>query len=483
MVKSVTDFILYRWRYLIGYSVLALILSELLVIATIYIPGGISTDEISSVISSNALSFHPFNPADVINLPYYMLQRLSLNLLGVTPFSIKLPSLIFGLLSILGLIILLRTWFRENVTILTTILVVTTGQFLFIAQSGTPSILYVFWSVWLLVAAMMISRGAALVGLWKVALFAFAALSLYTPLSLYILIALGGAVLFHPHLRYIVRRLSKPQIALAFLAGLILISPICYALVKQPSLGLTLLGLPHQMPDIIHNSSQLIKQYVDFSSSDSSYLMTPVYGLASMLLIALGIYRLVTTKYTARSYIISIWIVLLIPILIVNPTFVSVTFVPVVLLMAMGIDVLFRRWYRLFPLNPYARAAGLIPLAVLMASMVLSGIDHYAYEYHYAPNTASHFSKDLRLLDNIIDTNKQNRTIIVTSESEANFYQIIAHHTPNVSIATATDEIPVGGFVVVTHDAHEKSSYSIPNKIITDSFNNNSNRFYIYKTD
>jgi len=400
----------------------------------------------------------------------------------VSMISIKLPSLLLGLLSAFGMLILLRMWFRENVAVLTTILVITTGQFLFVAQSGTASIVYIFWSIWLLVGAMMVSRRAKLTGLWKIFLFATAALSLYTPLSLYILLALISAVILHPHLRYLVRRLSKVKLLIAIFFALILVAPLGYVIFRHPQIGLTLLGIPSEWPNLQENIIQLLQQYFDFISPSSGMLMTPIYGLGSMVLILLGIFRLVTTKYTARSYIITAWIILLLPVLSINPNFVSVTFVPIMLLMAMGISVLLTRWYRLFPRNPYARLAGLVPLIVLIGGMVLSGVDRYMYGYLYDPQTVNNFSKDLRLLNDQLADKTRGSTAIVVTKNESSFYAVVARHTTNLTIAAGPP--PSTATTIVTHEAHATTpTIATPYRIITDGTSHGSDRFYIYKTD
>lgn len=481
MVKHITEYSLYRWRYFLGYGLIGLILLSVFVIAGLYIPGALSPSEMQSVINSDAIRFslENFNPASIINLPYHLLQRASIELLGVSNFSIKLPSLILGLLSAVGMLLLLRTWFRRNVAVLTTILVITTGQFLFVTQSGTQGIVYIFWSIWLLVSAMMISRKAKGGDLWKIILFGIAALSLYTPLSIYILAALMSAVILHPHLRYLMRRLPKTKLLIAGFCALILIAPLGYVIWLDPSIGLTLLGIPERWPDFQANAFQLLRQYLDFLSPSSGTLMTPVYGLGSMILILLGIFRLVTTKYTARSYITASWIILLLPVLIINPNFVSITFVPVILLMAMGISTLLSNWYHLFPRNPYARLAGLIPLAVLIGGMVLSGVNRYMYGYQYDPQTAGNFSEDLRLVNDQLGK-KDGTVAIIVGEEEVPFYKVIAHHQKDILVSTAGN--PVSAPTTIVSRAAYAKTETEPWRIITDSKANEADRFYIYKT-
>lgn len=484
MRRKVTDYLLYRWRFIAGYSLIGLGITTLLVIAGIFVPGGLSAGELQSATTSFNLSFSSFDPAMIIQLPYHLLQQASINLFGLSNLSIKLPSLLLGLGSAVGMLLLLKAWFRPNISILTTILVITTGQFLYIAQSGTASILYIFWSIWLLVSALMVSRHARRSSIWKIALFGIAALSLYTPLGVYILIALASAVALHPHLRYLVRRMFRfrLRVAIAATVALVILLPLLYGLYKQPSLALTLLGIPDAWPHLLDNAGRILSQYFDFVSPSSGELMKPVYGLGPLLLIILGIFRLVTTNYTARSYIITTWSVLLIPVLLINPNFISITFVPAVILMAMGLNALLGNWYNIFPKNPYARIAGLIPLTILVGGMVFSGAGRYIYGYTYDPNTAGYFSQDLRIVNTEIHNANDKPLLIITTKEQQPFYAIIAAQNENVTVKTALPKPLPEGLVMMTRTARAAAVPTAqPTRIITDNRSTDADRFYLYE--
>lgn len=479
MGRKVTDYLLYRWRYILGYGVISLIVIGLLLVAGLVVPGALSQAELDSVVTSSR-PLAAFDPNFIVNLPYHLLQRASLHVFGVTVFSIKLPSLILGFLSIAGMFILLRGWFRHNVAVLTTLLIITTGQFLYLSQSGTPGIVYIFWSVWLLVSALMISRRAPLGWLWKIILAGIAALSLYTPLSIYILLALLSAVILHPHLRYIVRKLPKVKSAIAIFVGLLLVTPLAYIIWKHPETGRMLLGFPDSKFIITEHITQALGQYVDFWSPANTPYLRPLYGIGTLALILLGILRLFTAKYTARSYIITAWSLLLIPVIIINPDSVSITFVPALLLTAMGVASLLHMWYSLFPRNPYARIVGLLPLIVLIGGMLLSGVDRYVYAYTYSSDLANQFSHDLQLFDEQLPSNNGAITL-VTSTNEAPFYETVAKYHPGITVMTAMPStLPT--VTAVTRTMHY-SNDPAPTQIVADSKTEASDRFYIYKSD
>lgn len=468
---DLTQFYLYRWRYILGYGAVFVALVALLGFAGFYIPGGLSSDEMKAVVKTSSISLTDFASYGITNLPYHMLQAASIHFLGVTDLSVKLPSLIIGLASALGLIALLSTWFRRNIAVLGSLIAVTTGQFLFVAQSGTASIAYIFWPIMLLLLGTLITRGARLQFLWRVLFFLTAALSLYTPLSIYPVAAMALAAILHPHLRNVLRKMVRIKLIFAMVLGIIIVSPLVYAVVRDPGFGLTLLGIPQAFPDLINNGQRLLEQYVLFWQPSSTTLMTPVFGLGSALLILYGLVHVIRTRESTQSYLIASWLVCLIPVLVINPAFTSVMFLPLVLLLTIGLDRLIVHWYRLFPLNPYARIAGLLPLIVLVFGLITSGLDRYVYGYYYQPGTASNFNKDLSLLP------KSTATLLV-STSEQPFYEVLAQHQPGLSVVTT---IPTTDSFTVTKKANQPFGGYKVDHIVTSSSAKDADRFYVYK--
>jgi hypothetical protein len=147
--------------------------------------------------------------------------------------------------------------------------------------------------------------------------------------------------------------------------------------------------------------------------------------------------------------------------------------------MAMGISTLLSNWYQLFPRNPYARLAGLIPLAVLIGGMVLSGVNRYMYGYQYDPQTAGNFSEDLRLVNEQLGK-KEGTVAMIVGEKEVPFYQVIAHHQDDILVSTAST--PASAPTTIVSRAAYTKTKTEPWRIITDSKANEADRFYIYKT-
>ncbi len=476
---KISDFWTYRLRYHIGYGLIVITFITLLIAAGLYVPGGLSTTETKDFVRTAAMDLQNTQTLAIPNVPFFAVQRLSMDLFGASTFAFKLPALICAFVTGIGAVLLLRRWFRANIAVLATVIMITTGQFLYIAQSGAASITYVMWSVWLLLIATMITSSVRHKRLWKMLFFIAMPLSLYTPMSIYLVLAIVSAGLLHPHVRYVVKKMSRVQLVLLPLLSLLIVAPLGWLIYQYPRLGLDLLGAPASWPpDLLENLRIVFQQYFNFIHPSSGNLMTPVLDLGSMVLIALGLWQLYTIRYTARSYTLTAWIIILIPVLLINPTFTSVTFVPLLLVLASGLSYLLRAWYELFPRNPYARFVGVVPLTILVGGLVMSGLYRYFDGYRYDPITATSFNHDLSLYNkNVLG---KNITRIVVSPEERPFYEAVARYNTRTRIIVLTKAPEKPGEYAATRAVHNNIS-ALPTRIITTAASEDSDRFYIYK--
>lgn len=469
MIKThVTDLLTYRWRYRIGYTLVILVLVGILIFIGLNMPGGISPSEMESAVISDNLKLTSVTTS---NYPYHLLQHLSLKFFGLSILSIKLPSIIIATLSIIGIAVLLRRWFRPNVGILAALIAITTGQFIFIAQNGTPDIMNLFWPVCLITtASLIINEQSKNKKIYAVIFCIIAALSLYTPLSIYTLIAILAATILHPHLRFHLRNIGRVKTAIGLAIFLILSSPVILHVIENPSFIMTLCGIPKTLPNIGENISILATEYLGFAQPGGKLYMTPVFELGSAILILVGLYQTFKTRATAKSYIINLSIICLLPVAILNPSLMTVTLLPLIILLAAGLRRTLTHWYQLFPLNPYARIGGLIPIVLLVSVLVISGINRYIFTYQYDPEITVNFSNDLNLIPK--DTKK-----LVVAKSEYDFYKVLARHNKSIEVST---DFAGDSFIATKLAKTKNASYTIE-KIITNCNKNDSDRFYLYK--
>lgn len=484
MKQKITSYALYRWRYLIGYLSIGSAIFAALIFAVVFVPGGIRLEEKIASVKSGSLQFYHFDPQTVIDLPYHIIQRASFALFDVSSFSIKLPSLIFGVATIIGIYVLLAIWLKRNVALITTGIAATMPIFLFTAQDGTPTMYHFAVSFWLLLSAMLVSRRYKPTMLWKVLFFVFLALNIYTPLGIYLDLAVITTVIAHPHIRFLTRKLNPNRVIIAAIVALLTLVPLIYSIVLQPKLALQLLGFPGEILNLQTNLFELLKDYVGFVDAGSGSIARPMFSIGVFLVIAIGLYRFIIIKYTARSYVVWFWIACLVPIIILSPQYSAYVYPIAVLMVGMGIDLLLREWYKLFPHNPYARVTGLLPLGLIVAGLIASGSSMYVTSYHYIASTSGHFDNDLTLLQKQLSSlkvTKEKPALVVVPESQVSFVELVSRYDQRFSQTSKQPSTLDAPYTLIAHDSYSKRLIkNEPSKIITSSKSQNSDRFYLY---
>ncbi len=477
MHKRVTDFFSYRWRYALGYLFIVAVIGTMITVAAFFVPHELRQGEITSALASGKLGTSAMSPDSVIDLPYHILQKFSFILLGVTTLSIKLPSIILGALTAIGIFLLIRTWFNPKVAIIATLITTMTSQFLFMLQDGTPLIMYSFISVWLLFVATHVTRRKYFGTLWKVLTTLAMAASLYTPMGIYLVVVMLTTGLFHPHIRFIIRRLHRIKALIAIIIGLVALVPLVYALIVEPTLIKVLLGIPPQF-NIQANALQVLHDTVGFATATHSYLIRPLYPIGLAILMLIGLYRILTHRYTARSYITITWGLITVALVIINPAAVTNLYPVTAILISYGIIEMIRNWYHIFPTNPYARVAGMLPISVLVLAFVLFGISSFIGSYHNDPVIMSYYSSDLRLFRATLAAQhaQASTTSVIVSNTELPFYTLVNKYDKRFTVtADPTAKKPL---TIATRSA---KLAAVPTHIIVSQRQHNADRFYLYE--
>ena len=318
--QKVTDIFLYRWRYVFGYTLLALLYVGAIIISALHVPGGLSQAEIDMVNTTNHLNFSIEGVA-VTNLPFHLLQLLFFKLFGVSLLTIKAPAVILSIASSVAIFFLLKRWFKPSTTILSLLIMATTGQFLFIGQSATVGILYIFYTALTLLFATLILQKAQNASIWRISLAITTALSLFTPYFWYINLGLLIIAFLHPHPRYflISRKHRKSWVvpsAILFAIGCA-IGFLCY---KSHALFYNLIGINGLSFDIVANLRTLYYTYIRIFPSVVGNQITPIMDINAMVLIGLGLFRSFQKISSARSFMIWSWLILALVLLIFQPS-------------------------------------------------------------------------------------------------------------------------------------------------------------------
>lgn len=457
---------------MIGYILLGAAFIFLLFLLPLFAQTGLSEAEMNSATNSYTLEFDaPFN-GDMVDLPYRALQKVSIMLFGLTPYAIKLPSIIVGLALGLLLILLLNRWFKSNVSLLASILVVLSTPFLFLAGNGTPLIMIVFWPTLLLWLGSKIQGEKRPKPMYSLLFAVVMLFSIFTPYMLYFAAFCLIFVFLQPHLRFVIR--SLPRLPFSIVSALIIagVTSLIINMVNQPEVISELLtAKDFTFSQFFHNLANGLTPVFLWDGSLESVFMTPLVGLPTLALALVGLFSTTMGFFASRNMIASLLFLFTLFITGFNPDAVIFLILPLAILVAHGLKYLLEKWYGLFPENPYARIAAIIPLSLLFVAILLPSLLQYVYGYRYNPSVAGQFSVEL----SIIRKNLTNEALLVQPE-QYEFYKILEEST-DIDVVTDYDNKPAR--LASLNDSIYDENYTLE-RIITSSMRENSDIIYLY---
>lgn len=433
---------------------------------------GLSEAEMESATSSYHLSVSEAFDGSLVDLPYHVLQKASIRIFGLTPYSIKLPSMVIGLILGVLLILLLNRWFKNNVSLLASCLVVLSTPFLFLAGSGTPLIMLVFWPTLLLWLGSKIQGERRPKPMYSFLFAIVMAMALFTPYMVYFAGFCVAFVALQPHLRFVVKSLPELPLILTgiiILAGLVAIT---LNLINQPPVIMEFLASKdfnagNFIPNIVTGFTPVFQW---FGESNTIFL-APLIGLPVLALALTGLFSTTKGFFASRNSIASLLIVFAIIITGLNPNAVIFLILPLSILVAHGLKYLLEKWYGLFPENPYARVSALFPLIILFGIVIIPGLLQYINGYHYNSNVASKFDYSL----SIIRDNLTEETLVAGENYD--FYKII-EDTGGIKVVGDIKEADTDKVAVLKAQT-VSGGYSLT-RIITSPMKDNSDIIYLY---
>lgn len=485
-MRPVTEWFLYKHRYRVGYALLATAVGLYLLLHTSLVPPGLGASESASIITAAHISLTEL-PTNIVDLPYLLVQKFSVMFLGVTPLGVRLPSLIFGGLTALCLMFLLKRWFPRNIAMLAAIIALTSAWFIGTARLGTPVIMVPFWTSLILLAATFISQQTPHWKWWKVVLAFAAALSLYTPFMGYIFAAALVAGFSQPHLRYLIRKSTSFHMTLGTALFLLILAPLGWGLYKNPGQAWQLLAVPSNLPGPLQFGQDFLQALSNiFNPYNISFgeFATPLLGLATIALLLLGGLRLLKDFHAVRSHVLLIWLAILVPIIGFNPQNLAVLMVPAFLATAIGLQLIIRYWYRLFPRNPYARVFGLLPLCLLLLSIVQFNDQRYTYGMAYSAQAHNTFSSDAFLIQQKLASTPEGSITLVVPQTQRDLYNIVATGRPLTTVVSGADATFAAGatYIVSLEESNQLATQpGIPTTAIVNAHKETGARFFVYQ--
>lgn len=479
---NLADILLYKWRYPLGYTLLAVLYITAITVAAIYIPGGLTQSEIDFVNLTNQLSSANLSSFAIPDLPLHLLQVLSFHLFGVSILSIKLPAIILSVISAIAIFFILKRWFKSSIAILSLIIMTTSAQLILIGQSATTEILQLTYTSLFLLCATLIIQKARFAHIWRIILALTIGLSLFTPYFWYINLGMLLVALLHPHPRHFL--LSKKH-RLKWLPALAIFTIIFAIIFYFASISSTFLrdisGIATINFDLLANLKSLFYLYLSPTPVPIHGQLAPVINFGTLILVIFGLLKSSQQLHSARTFMTWSWLALSMALLIIDPKMISIITIPLFILLAIGLEALFYEWYKLFPRNPYARGTGLLLIIILIGTITIGGISRYMSGYRYTPEVVNQFSTDIAIFR--VSATGQSTTLLAT-DSEKAVYEALSRHEKQRSITVVT-EIPdnFSGELYVTHAARSNLPANITaplTKIITNDRAEAGDRFYVY---
>ncbi len=482
-VKKITisRLFLYKHRFGIGYAVLFLLFTALLVLIPMLSPAGLSEAEMESAVTSHALNMETIMNGSIVDLPYHFLQKMSIQFFGLNAYAIKLPSIVIGLLLGILLILLLNRWFKNNVAIIASILTVLSAPFLFLAGNGTPLIMLVFWPTLLLWLGSKINGKKLSKAIYAFFFGFFMLGSLFTPYMIYFAAFSVLYALVHPHLRFMIKSLPRIPFIIMSLIVLAVLGMMVYEIIKYPATITELCFIKDFSWSVFFdNIKNAFLVFFSWSGNIDSIFLAPMIGMASLILAITGLISTTKGFFASRNSIASIFIIFTAIISGFNPDCAVLIILPFAILTAHGIRYILDKWYGLFPENPYARVFGLIPISTFLGIMIVSSLLHYVFGYSYNPIVANQYHDDLALIYKEV---QRDTTILIPAGTiNYDFYKIleekgdykVTSNTPSTVEKAEIKHIATLGLWPA------KLPYDL-SRIITSSKSTNSDRIYLYE--
>ena len=476
---AINRLFLYRHRFVIGYTLLAIIFFVFIFTLPLISPGGLSEAERQSVITSYNLHFSSITTGDLVDLPYHIVQKICILLFGMDMYTIKLPSIAMGIMTGFMIILLLNRWFRNNVALLASIITVLCIPFLYIAGSGTPDIMFLFWPVILLWLGSKIQGERAPDPRYCLLFALVLVASIFTPHMIYMDIIIVLYAFLTPHLRHTIKQLPKLPFILTATIVIVALGVLITNIISSPSIALELLFSKNSDSiTYLTNLRTAFEPLFSWGSTIEGVFLTPMISLPVLFISFLGLLSTVQGIRASRNSIALIFLLYIFVMAGFNPSVIVLIVLPLSIFIAHGLKYIIEKWYNLFPDNPYARIFAIFPIMIFISIIIFSGVSAYIFGYRYTPAIATNFDDDLDLVFAYLD--KDTTLILPEDSSQHGFYEVYEDRTHAIDIATSTATVSTEKIAVLGGTEMDISDKYSLSRIITSSKSDNSGRIYIY---
>jgi len=352
---------------------------------------GFSASEVASVKSSSQISF-----SGIANAPYNLLQNVTVNIFGQNGWGVRLPSLVFGLSTIVLFYLLMRQLTNRNITIFSTVMFAGASWMLNASRLGDPTITHIMWPIAILLVAYNVYK-FNLAWFWYIVAGLILGLSSYTPRMIYfvILAVMIAIAVFH---RY-EAKMHKTGALAGLGIFLLALAPLIFGIYQNPSQLGEIAGTP-DFQNVLANFADGLSN-IAWKANLPAYLNLgnlPLLNIVELGLATLGILVIFTDIRAPRGWIIlgttavSMVLISVLPMGYIN---VHLLLPQLAVLASIGLFTLWTRWRELFPKNEAARGTAIAALAFVVILSSYYHFERYYLAWSRVPETQTAFSQQL----------------------------------------------------------------------------------------
>lgn len=353
-----------------------------------------SATEVATAKSSQHLKDIAENP---INAPFKVVDFAYSYVTKNPLLATRLTAATFGTATLVLFYIGMRNWYRRRIAFLATVLFACSSWFLHVARFGSPDILLPCSILLLTVCGYWIATARHSHYSYILAVIALG-ICIYVPGLVWLLIL--AAVVRRKDIVLLSMRLTTWQkVLLFFLIAMLVIAPLVYSIVRNPHVGLMLLGLPSSLPDplnVLKNLALLPASIFIWSHNQNPELglgHLPLLDIFGSIMFILGLYYYFTHRTLDRAKLLAVFFVLsFILIAIGGPVHTAVLLPAVYVVVTGGMALLLGQWLDVFPENPVAKSMGIALITAAVLTSCLFNLRYYFIAWPHNDATQSTYT-------------------------------------------------------------------------------------------
>lgn len=279
--------------------------------------------------------------------------------------------------------------YSRRTAILSAIMLVSSSGFLHIGRYGSGLILQMASLV--LIGSVLLYRKTRHETLAVYLMVIVLASCLYIPGMVWL--ELTGLLLLRSHALSALKKLNNPHRWLVLVYGAVLVLPLLWASVSEPSVMRTLSGLPSSVPTLPHVFKELLHLgssvvYRGYWPADYWLHAAPLLTLAELGLLLAGLAVMVTRPMLRLHYFTVCMLVVLGILVALGGSVTIAALIPLMYLaIAAGTHYLLDQWLTIFPRNPVAKFVGVSLVSFVVAFSAFYHLRAYFVAWPQAPET------------------------------------------------------------------------------------------------